>query len=86
MLALLRQRRVIDDQEGVSAAHQPIGFLQQSRLERRPVPGAGGHEVVQLVVAADATRAAIGWMLLRSPGPIRPATYSGHIRPRRLVP
>ena len=38
------------------------------------VPNPGGDEVMELVVAAQAEAPGPGWTLLRSPGPINPAT------------
>jgi hypothetical protein len=48
--AFLEQRRVVDHQDGVRPADQPVGLGQEFGLERRLVPGADGHEVVQLVI------------------------------------
>lgn len=48
--------------------HKPIGLRQQFGLLRSLIPRTYGHEVIQLVVAA------MGCRLLRSPGPISPAT------------
>ena len=50
MGALLEQRRVVDHQDRIGPAHEPIGLSQEFGLERRLVPGPHGHEVMQLIV------------------------------------
>ena len=74
-IALLRHRRVVDDQHRIFAADQAIGLNEQFRLQRRRIPEAISDKMVQLVrgrTSPGASRAAIGWTLLRSPGPINP--------------
>ena len=50
MGALLEQRRVVDHQDRVGPAHEPVGLSQEFGLERRLVPGPDRHEVMQLIV------------------------------------
>jgi len=51
-IALLRHRRVVDDQHRILAADQAIGLNQQFRLQWRCVPNAISNEMVQLVILA----------------------------------
>jgi len=51
-IALLRHRRVVDDQHRILAADQAIGLNQQFRLQWRCIPDAISDEMVQLVVVA----------------------------------
>jgi hypothetical protein len=83
-IALLRHRCIVDDQHCVRAADEPVGLNEQFCFQRRRVPDAISDEMMQLIIVARCHRAAIGWTLLRSPGPISPETYSGHIRRRAL--
>ena len=50
MRAFLEQRRVVDHQDGVRPADQPVRLDQEFGLKRRLVPGADGHEVMQLII------------------------------------
>jgi hypothetical protein len=50
MRAFLEQGRVIDHQHSPRSADKPVGLGQEFGLERRLVPGADGHEVMQLIV------------------------------------
>ena len=50
MRALLGQRRVVDHQDGVGPADEPVGLGQEFGFQRRLVPRADRHEVVQLIV------------------------------------
>jgi hypothetical protein len=50
VLALLRQRDIVDDQDRALAPDQGIGLAGEHRFERGAVPGAAGDEVVQLIV------------------------------------
>ena len=59
-IALLRHRRVVDDQHRILAADQAIGLNQQLRLQRRCIPNAISNEMVQLIIIAGANRSAIG--------------------------
>jgi len=67
ILTLLRQRGVIDDQPGLVTADQLGSLPPQIRFQRRAIPDACADKMVQPVIAA--ARAAMGWMLLRSPSP-----------------
>ena len=49
--SLLRQRGVVDDQPGIVAANQPVGFDQQGRFERGCIPDAAADEMMKLVIA-----------------------------------
>jgi hypothetical protein len=71
-MALLGQDRVVHDQHCAGAANQLLRAFSKHPLERLRRPAGGGHEVVHLLVLTRVTRAASGWMLLRSPGPINP--------------
>lgn len=51
MRALLRQGRVVDDQQGAGAADHPVRFDKESLFQRRGVPHAARDEVMKLVVA-----------------------------------
>ena len=50
MSALLGQRRVVDHQDGVGPADKPVGLGQEFSLERRLIPRADRHEVMQLIL------------------------------------
>ena len=50
MRAFLEQRRVVDHQDGVGPANQPVGLGQEFGLKRSLVPGTDRHEVMQLVI------------------------------------
>ena len=50
MRALLGQGRVVDHQDGVRPADKPVGLGQEFGFQRRLVPGADRHEVMQLIV------------------------------------
>ena len=50
MLALFRQRRVVDDQPRVAAANHLVGRSKQGLLNWRCVPHAACDEVMKLVV------------------------------------
>jgi hypothetical protein len=51
-IALLRHRRVVDDQHRIFAADQAIGLNEQFRLQWRRIPEAISDEMVQLVILA----------------------------------
>src|SRR6476469_9820147 len=51
-IALLRHRRIIDDQHRIFAADQAIGLNEQFRLQWRRIPEAISDEMVQLVILA----------------------------------
>jgi hypothetical protein len=50
MRALLGKRRVIDHQDGVGPADEPVGLGQEFGFQRRLIPRANRHEVMQLIV------------------------------------
>jgi hypothetical protein len=66
-IPLLRHRCVVDDQHRIFAADQAIGLNEQFRLQWRRIP-----EWCNWSYSPGASRAAIGWTLLQSPGPINP--------------
>jgi hypothetical protein len=51
--ALLRHRRVIDDEEG-AGTNQPVGLLQQRSFKRGAVPYSRCDEMMKLIVAGFA--------------------------------
>src|SRR4051812_46899415 len=51
-IALLRHRRVVDDQHRIFAADQAIGLNEQFHLQWRRIPEAISDEMVQLVILA----------------------------------
>src|SRR5205823_2843085 len=51
-IALLRHRRVVDDQHRIFAADQVIGLNEQFRLQWHRIPEAVSDEMVQLVILA----------------------------------
>lgn len=48
--ALLEQRDVVDDQQGIGSAEHLLGLLQQDGFEWGRIPGRAADEVVQLLV------------------------------------
>jgi hypothetical protein len=50
MRSLLRQRRVIDDEERVRAANQPVGLIGKLPLQWSLAPHSGRHKMMELVV------------------------------------
>jgi hypothetical protein len=52
MRALLGNRGVIDHQNSIAAADEPIRLNKQFCLYRRRIPDPGGNEVVQLIIFA----------------------------------
>ena len=50
LLALLRQRRVVDHQHRVGATDQPVRLHEQLGLQRCGIPQASSNEMVQLVI------------------------------------
>src|SRR6185436_14058831 len=50
MLALLRQRRVVNDKHRIRATDQSIRLHDKLALERRLVPNAGANKMMQLIV------------------------------------
>jgi hypothetical protein len=52
MRPLLRQRRVVDDQDRICAADQLVGLIGKLKLQRRLVPDPVRHEMMELVVVA----------------------------------
>ena len=75
MRALLGQRRVVDHQDGVRPADQPIGLGQEFGVQRRLIPRADGHEVVQLIVVGGRHPSGDGLQALAFAGADQP----GHI-------
>src|SRR5271167_2869374 len=101
MRPLLRQRRVVDDQEGVRAAHQLVRLERKLALQRSLAPDPVRYEMVQPVVIAR--RDPLGhWAdalaiarpdqprhIQRTHPPPRLVTEPSHKRsqpPRKLVP
>jgi hypothetical protein len=56
MRSLLRQGRVVDDQERVRAADQLVGLIGKLPLQWSLVPDPGRHEMMELVVIARRNR------------------------------
>ena len=83
-IALLRHRCIVDDQHCIFATDEPVGLNEQFCFQRRRVPDAISDEMMQLVIVARASRAAIGWTLLRSPGPTVVRRHIADIRRRAL--
>jgi hypothetical protein len=52
MVALLRQRCVVDDQHSVVSPDKPVRLHEQFRLQRCRIPDTGRHEMMQLVITA----------------------------------
>src|SRR5882757_6987370 len=52
MLALLRQRSVVDHQHRIAAADEPVRLNEQFCLQRCRIPDASGNEMVQLIIVA----------------------------------
>jgi hypothetical protein len=52
MLALLRQRSVVDHQHRIGAADEPVGLDQQFGFQRCRFPNAGSNKMVQLIIIA----------------------------------
>src|SRR5829696_7314431 len=50
MLALLRQRRVVDHEHRIRATDQSIRLHEKLALERRFVPNAGADKMMELIV------------------------------------
>jgi hypothetical protein len=50
MLALLRQRRVVDHEHRIRATDQSIRLHEKLALERRFVPNAGANKMMELIV------------------------------------
>ena len=57
---LLRHRGVVDNQNRITAADEPVGLIEQLCLQRCRIPDAISDEMVQLIVIARAKRSAIG--------------------------
>jgi hypothetical protein len=86
MRALLRKRRVVDDQEGLVPAQHRIRLAHKLALQRCGVPHSGADEVMQLVVAdaAIAQRHGLDAFALADADQAR---HIGRAHPRpRLVP
>ena len=70
---LLRQSGVVDDQECIAPTDEPVGFPRECRL-RAPHPTPAAMKWCRASWLGSPARSAMGWTLLRFPGPISPAT------------
>jgi hypothetical protein len=50
MRAFLQQCGVVDDQNSIRATHELVGLGQEFGFQRRLVPGADRHKVMQLII------------------------------------
>ena len=72
--ALLGQRRVVDHEIGVTPAYERVGLGQELGFEAAASQAADETKWCRRSCVAKPSRSAMGCTLLRSPGPIRPAT------------
>src|SRR6516164_11684535 len=86
MRTLLRQGRVVNDQEGVRAANQLVGLNRKFPLKRRRVPHPVRHKMVQPVVAARRDPLGHRPDTLALPRPDQPRHIERAHTPPRLVP
>ena len=87
LTARTESREVTANYGGNSGRNLPDRDCAISILENRRCEAAQTTaRATALATVGFMTRvhAAMGWTLLRSPGPISPETYSGHIRRRAL--
>jgi hypothetical protein len=84
--ALLRQGRVVDDEERIPPTDEPICLARERHFQRLGIPSPGRDEVVQAVVARQAQALGHGLDALALAG----ADQAGHVerahRPARRVP
>ena len=85
MRPLLRQRRVVDDEEGACAADQLVGLDGKLTLQRSLVPDPVRHEMVQPVVIARRHPLGHRADALAIPRPDQPRNIERTHPPPRLV-
>jgi hypothetical protein len=89
------ERRVINDQDGLGPADEPVGLGQEFGFERGLVPRADRHEVMQLIVVGRSHPSghrlqALALTGSNQPGPIKrahaPARRMTEVREERFKP